>query len=139
MKLTIEEKRLNHVQASQKYRETEKGRATLQRQLSNCKSNPENRAANRRAVQKYYYKTHPQKRREVLSRFGDKCTKCGFSDWRALQIDHIHNNGYIERKSMTRKQYVNKLLTVDPKSGEYQLLCANCNWIKRYESNPNYK
>lgn len=70
----------------------------------------------------------------ILQGLGNKCLRCGFSDERALQIDHVNNNGYQHRREYhgpTRAYYKNILENIA--SGEYQLLCANCNWIKQYE------
>lgn len=58
------------------------------------------------------------------------CKRCGFSDVRALQIDHINGGGNKERKSKT--SYLPKLIKENPSN--YQILCANCNWIKRVEN-----
>ncbi|MBA7709351.1 hypothetical protein ES703_118266 [subsurface metagenome] len=76
-------------------------------------------------------------RQELLNtRFGGKCKQCGFTDWRALQIDHIHGNGY-EDKRGRGIEYIKRLLKMDDAElhSKYQLLCANCNWIKKYENN----
>lgn len=66
---------------------------------------------------------------------GGKCIKCGFNDWRALQIDHIHGGGCEERRHVnTRTIY--KFVIEKPKEewiNIYQLLCANCNQIKKRE------
>lgn len=69
----------------------------------------------------------------ILSLLGDKCVRCGFSDPRALQIDHINGGGTKEKKEL--KTSFNKLvlLSLANNEGRYQLLCANCNWIKRVE------
>ena len=61
--------------------------------------------------------------------------RCGYNDWRALQIDHIKGGG---RKSFGTKRpsaiyYHNRLLKEIP-GVVYQLLCANCNQIKKYEN-----
>lgn len=66
---------------------------------------------------------------------GGVCCRCGFSDHRALQIDHINGGGCTELKSLDRKKYI-KIVSDSFLSGEkkYQLLCANCNWIKRFEN-----
>ncbi|MBN2263072.1 MAG: hypothetical protein JW735_09170 [Prolixibacteraceae bacterium] len=75
-----------------------------------------------------------QLRLKVIEKLGGKCKHCGFDDPRALQIDHVNNDGYTERNLITtRVTYLNKVLK--DKSGKYQLLCANCNWIKRYNIN----
>lgn len=66
---------------------------------------------------------------------GNKCVKCGFSDRRALQIDHIKGGGIKERRIGNTRQFHRKVLTSVKKSEhKYQLLCANCNWIKRFEN-----
>lgn len=69
-----------------------------------------------------------KKRVEILDFMEGKCIFCGFSDYRALQVDHINGCG----KKNRLDRYA---LFVDIKKNthKYQLLCANCNWIKRYE------
>lgn len=73
---------------------------------------------------------------ELLSLLGGKCCRCGFADARALQFDHINGGGCAEiRKSGNRRHYYRKLLR-EMAQGVYrvQVLCANCNWIKRHEN-----
>lgn len=72
---------------------------------------------------------------EVISLLGGKCYICGYSDRRALQIDHIHGNGINERKITNYYSFRRKLLKLNAEelTREYQLLCANCNQIKRIE------
>ena len=70
---------------------------------------------------------------------GGKCVKCGFTDHRALQIDHVDGGGSKEMKEEFRCLGRNIYLKAVEKSyledeGKYQLLCANCNWIKRIEN-----
>lgn len=71
----------------------------------------------------------------AIAMFGNKCVRCGFNDPRALQFDHIHGDGFKEKG----KYYIGflKRLLANPDFETYQLLCANCNWIKRYENNEN--
>lgn len=78
---------------------------------------------------------HNQKiRLDILNLLGNKCNICGFNDNRALQIDHVNSNGSKERSSLQTHAYYNHVLSeIKLGSNEYQLLCANCNWIKRYE------
>ena len=75
-------------------------------------------------------------RKNVLHLLGDKCKRCGITDVRVLQIDHINGDGYKERiennwSGRTVHSYYRHIL--DVKGEGYQLLCANCNWIKRDE------
>ena len=72
-----------------------------------------------------------RQRQRVIAALGGKCAKCGFSDWRALQIDHINGGGSRERRHIGAPRIFSKILRGETEG--YQLLCANCNWIKRYE------
>lgn len=74
-----------------------------------------------------------QLRRAVLDSLGGKCVACGYdADWRALQIDHILGGGGRDRKKYKDvKAYYEHIIEDDT---GYQLLCANCNWIKKYEN-----
>lgn len=79
-------------------------------------------------------------RLEIIQLLGSKCSNpnClvpnGCTDIRCLQIDHINGGGSKERRRIGPHSYYKKLFS-EIKSGskDYQLLCANCNWIKRYE------
>lgn len=71
-------------------------------------------------------------RAKTLQAMGGRCEKCGFDDARALQIDHVNGGGIRERKKFGRYKIENHILSYLPnKCPSYQLLCANCNWIKR--------
>ncbi len=77
-------------------------------------------------------------RSSVVTAMGAKCVRCGFSDLRALQIDHIDGGGNAERRKLkcSPKTYLDNVLQSFMKTeNRYQLLCANCNWIKRSENN----
>jgi hypothetical protein len=76
---------------------------------------------------------HRKLRKAVVSFLGGKCARCNFSDERALQIDHVNGGGKQELKKIHGIPYLKKVL--NDKTGAYQLLCANCNWIKRFENN----
>lgn len=72
-------------------------------------------------------------RYRALDALGGECKNCGFSDYRALEIDHVHNNGKEEREKLSHPQIYRKVIKhVD--SGEYQCLCANCHRIKTHEA-----
>ena len=57
---------------------------------------------------------------------------CEFDDIRALSIDHINGGGSKEKKQL-RSHDFNRLV-LERNGVGYQILCANCNWIKRHEN-----
>lgn len=69
---------------------------------------------------------------KVLDLLGRQSAWCGFDDERVLQLDHVNGGGNKERKEL-RCQYSVYRRVLDYPS-EYQILCANCNWIKRDEN-----
>lgn len=79
-------------------------------------------------------------KREAYFVLGNKCCRCGFPDHRALQIDHI-NGGGLKDDLMRHHQthYRAVINSMKLQEGRYQLLCANCNWIKRWENNEHRK
>lgn len=73
---------------------------------------------------------------QAFNRIGRTCKNCGFSDLRALQFDHIHGGGSkAMRKLKTRGRawYYRKIALAPKMEKVFQILCANCNWIKRVE------
>lgn len=72
-------------------------------------------------------------RLKVILFLGGKCFTCGFSDIRALQIDHIEGGGTKLNKTISwSKRYLEIL--AGKNTVKVQILCANCNWIKRWEN-----
>lgn len=75
-------------------------------------------------------------RNKILDMLWRKCAACGTTDIRVLAIDHVNGGGRKERKRF--KSYYSYLkhvldeLSVGSKN--YQLLCANCNQIKKHEN-----
>ena len=62
-----------------------------------------------------------------------RCIKCGFLDIRALSMDHINGKGTQHRKTIKgRNFYVWLLKNGFPKG--FQVLCMNCQFIKRHEN-----
>ena len=80
-------------------------------------------------------------REKLFELLGDKCVRCGFSDKRALQFDHINGGGLKDIKNKTKRKKVSdsyyKYYLNHPEEAKtkLQVLCANCNWIKKYENN----
>lgn len=84
-----------------------------------------------------YSKNYTKKQRiQVIKLMGGKCVKCLFNDIRALQIDHINGGGSKERRAVgfSGTFYSNVINSFNNNENKYQLLCANCNWIKRFEN-----
>ena len=97
-----------------------------------------------------YIKAHPERKRgqdrrggirrrekrrtRLFEILGAKCVRCGYdSDWRALQVDHVNGGGTRERNaSVSLDKYYQDIIQSGGKG--CQILCANCNQIKRYEN-----
>jgi|SRR5579864_1716682 len=94
---------------------------------------------------RYRAKTLDQNRRlrvAVLTFLGGKCVNpncrwlnedgtLGCTDERLLHIDHPKGGGHKERVRLGISSFHRKVLMSKP--GEYRILCAQCNWLHRYE------
>lgn len=69
---------------------------------------------------------------KLFSMYGDKCALCDFSDKRALSLDHIKNNGSLER-SLLGEFGVLKKAASKYAPDEYRTLCMNCQFICHHE------
>lgn len=91
-----------------------------------------NPATRRKSARDY----NARRRKETLDFFGGKCVRCGFDDVRALHIDHVNGGGKKERDGGRHGLFdLWKITRKDPVMARatFQLLCANCNSIKRHE------
>ncbi len=74
----------------------------------------------------------------AIEALGGQCVRCGYhDDIRALQIDHIASDGRQDRAmttAMTTWYTLYKQIAELGSQGRYQVLCANCNQIKRMEA-----
>lgn len=69
----------------------------------------------------------------IIEKMGGKCVRCGFDDPRALQFDHVNGGGRrLSGNFVNHRAYLKSIR--DNKDGMFQLLCSNCNWIKRFEN-----
>jgi len=77
----------------------------------------------------------------VFEILGDECIRCGFSDKRALQFDHKDGLGNqdLKKHGGSLNMYLYYKLNPEEAKKELQVLCANCNWIKRHENKENRK
>jgi hypothetical protein len=67
----------------------------------------------------------------VIKLLGGSCVRCGFADERALQLDHVDGGGCMDNRSVNIRGRLLRILRGE--GPPIQLLCANCNWIKRFE------
>lgn len=88
------------------------------------------KALNRKNYQKEY---RTKRRKIVMNHYGGaKCNCCGETTYEFLQIDHIQNDGNVQRKiDPTQNSLVDYLIKHNFPSG-FQILCANCNFVKRF-------
>jgi len=94
-----------------------------------------------REQRRIYSKRSKDKIKEQVHQFlGNKCSKCGYFGL-ALQIDHVNGGGKREwlRFKGSRYSYL-KFIFQKLQSGsrDYQLLCANCNWEKRFKKKEDH-
>jgi RNase P subunit RPR2 len=98
----------------------------------------------RRTLRKTSKIRRSELRLEIIHLLGNRCSNpnCavigGMTDIRALQIDHVNGGRSKERRGRAgadEMYYKHILEQIKAGSKDYQLLCANCNWIKRYEKN----
>ena len=87
----------------------------------------------RKAGLKHYEKS----KQEVLAGYGNKCSCCGEQESKFLTVDHVNNDGCIERGNRNKlnpNSYGLGLYRKIVKEGfpkRYQILCMNCNFGKR--------
>lgn len=100
-----------------------------QMQRNEVKLTPEQLKAQAYASRRYVARL----RREILEFYGAVCAVCGFdTNLDALQIDHIYGGGNVERKRGIHSRQVYRDILVGKRSKrDFQVLCANCNTIKR--------
>lgn len=72
---------------------------------------------------------NPTLRQIVYAHYGSKCTCCGETDKHFLSIDHIHNDGWKDRKERGSKGMY-ALIAELGFPDTFQILCYNCNMAK---------
>jgi hypothetical protein len=124
------------------YRKTEEGRARDRLNSKNWKSKNKEKA---KLQSKGTYERHREKytfnlrernrieRMKILGFLGGMCVVCGEVDWRCLQIDHVNGDGRQERIRLKSPGLGPYYSDIREHPEKYQILCANHNWIKRYE------
>jgi len=94
------------------------------------------RASARKGVRKYTQKL----KLKVVEHYSNatmECAGCGISDIRVLSIDHINGKGNLQRRKIgvrSGHMFWSWLIKNNFPPG-YQVLCMNCQWIKRHTNN----
>ena len=84
-------------------------------------------------------KVQNEKRKQrgiLIDMLGGKCVCCGENDPMYLQIDHVNNDGHLDKKQGDNRRSIDKYLELPEK---FQLLCANCNHAKHKNGGKLYK
>ncbi len=76
---------------------------------------------------------HHTNRRKVIELLGGKCVRCGITDWRILQVNHINGNGSKERKIKGSSGIFREILNGKRTLIDLDLRCANCNILYEYD------
>lgn len=90
------------------------------------------RDCNKEYLRPYHSQRMQDLRARVFDKLGHCCIRCGFADKRALQIDHVNGDGYKTHRKMSAIPFLESVL--NDTTNAFQILCANCNWIKRSEN-----
>lgn len=75
-------------------------------------------------------------RKEIFDYYGWKCNCCGETTPEFLTLDHINNDGYLDKNPNGDKKTGKELYSLVKKQGfpdKYQTLCHNCNFAKKLE------
>ena len=72
-----------------------------------------------------------RRREKQLADLGGKCACCGESEKAFLQIDHINDDGALDRRNGHRRSFTY--------ASPVQILCANCNYAKHRGGCPHSK
>lgn len=102
------------------------------RKINGMTSRQKYKKAHKKEFKKYKMFSNKELRSLVMCLLGERCAKCGYSDSRALQIDHIDGGGSKERREIGARGILIKIL--EHGISGYQVLCYNCGQIKRIEN-----
>lgn len=133
-----EEWRVRHNETSRRWRAANHERSNEIARLARARW----RAADPAKAKEVQRLNRERLRKKILELLGGvHCATCGFSDWRALQVDHRNGGGHREQRergfSLTAAAGLWKFRTLirsdlPAARAKYQVLCANCNWVKRH-------
>lgn len=135
LKITTEEQREKSRERNRRYRETH---PNVHKEYYHAHKEQMNAAV------KKWREDNPEGKKQqylayklkVFTKLGGECVTCGIQDHRCLQIDHINSNGAEDRREFgnSRHSFYKRVFEDVEAESKYQLLCANHNWIKRWEN-----
>ncbi|MCI0349123.1 MAG: hypothetical protein L0Z53_06820 [Acidobacteriales bacterium] len=100
-----------------------KARKNQARYQAEGRYSKEHLAARRRA----YYDTWKTR---AFMWHGGRCERCGNNDMRVLQLDHVNNDGRLERRHTHLVRVFKRAML---EAERYKLLCANCHVVRHWE------
>ena len=74
---------------------------------------------------------YARNRDAAFAAYGDRCACCGVTERSFLQFDHVNNDGYEHRKTVSPGARFYVWLRENNYPDSIQILCANCNHSKR--------
>lgn len=107
---------------------------TYAEMILRLKQDSEKYIAYRKRITEHRNKYRRESRQKAINILGGKCVVCGITDVRVLQIDHINGGGWIDINKRKGSYYRRVVESVKNKENKYQLLCANHNWIKKWDN-----
>jgi len=125
------------------WRATPEGKAASTRANRKWRElNPEEARLAMRVSKKIYY---DRLRAAMIEGYGSTCVCCGIDEPVFLALDHVNDDGNVERKAMSKtgkNKGVEAAMFYRMVIGEgfpdrYQLLCHNCNHAKRKGACPH--
>jgi len=85
---------------------------------------------NRKKVNEINRRCGQKLRKKVLFHYGNKCQCCGETQVEFLAIDHINNDGHIQRKNRQGSKNFYRWVVKNNFPKDLQVLCHNCNIAK---------
>ena len=107
------------------------------------KNSARRRQNNPEYMQSAIYRSKMKNKLSVFSYYSNgsmQCVKCNYSDIRALSIDHIEGDGCKHKNKKGERMKGDEIYRWIKRNNfppGFQILCMNCQFIKRYENNEN--
>lgn len=82
-------------------------------------------------MREYHAQYKSKYKQIVYEHYGWKCNCCSETLDTMLTVDHVNNDGYLDRKLNISGGRFYKKIVDENLPNTYQILCMNCNWSKR--------